>query len=337
MKKLIILSIALLLSVGIVIPVLAQANSLKRLKASEVDVTLEWAAFNADHAAVDFIVVGNFDVPDGYLPIECPVSKTKVFDAFGNDLTGLVVTSCRLVDRGKYLVTQFFYNDFRNSRPELFEVSVGDIVLMPIGHGKVRQLPLIGTYTFKGQFQQASDITMRLSQKVERNGLSLVLTRADFTPSTIKVDACITLPDTRDWIPDAYILMAGRRIRVDEWFISNFREDPNVFERRERCYTFLTYTDVQDFRQIGSGTISFGVGEVYTNIPECVDAQALEKIRTELEKYGFRPQLDQSGYYCFMRDIAGFGLSEIDQTSLLEYIENNLPERVFGPLEVEIR
>jgi len=234
-------------------------------------------------------------------------------------------------------VAQFFYNDFQSNLPELLEVSVGDIALIPVGNGKVSRLPLVGTYSFKGQFKQASDITAYPNRAVEQNGVSLVVSRVDFTPSTIKVDACITLPDIRDWIPDAYILMAGKRIQVDEWFIPNFREDPEVFERRERCYTFLTYTDVQDFRQMDTGTISFGVGEVYTNIPECVDAQGLEKIRAELEKHGFRPQLDPSGYYCFMRDIATSKLSETDKTGLFEYIEKTLPERVSGPLEVAIR
>ncbi len=275
--------------------------------------------------------------PDSYLPITCPVSKAQVFDASGNDLTGVLVTSCRVIGENTYSVIQFFYNDFQNSPPELLEISVGDVVLMPVGNGKVSQLPLIGTYKFTGQFEQASDITVRPRLKVEQNGISLVVRRVDFTPSLIKVDACLTLPDTKDWIPNAYIIMGEKSIPVDEWFIPNFREDPKIFEGRERCYTFLTYTEVQDFRQMETGTISFGVSEVYTNIPECVDAQGLGKIRTELEKHGFQAQLDQSGYYCFMRDIASSGLSESEKASLFRYIEKTLREQVVGPLEVKIR
>lgn len=336
-SKLLVLSSALLLALAVVVPVFAQARSLAKPQASEVRVTLEWAAFTADHAAVNYVVEGRFETPDGYLPITCPVSKAQISDASGNDLTGIVVTSCRPVGENKYSVAQFFYNDFRSNFPELLEVSVGDIALIPVGNGKVSHLPLVGTYSFKGQFKQASDITAYPNQTVEQNGISLVVRRVDFTPSTIKVDACLTLPDTQDWIPDAYILMAGKRIQVDEWFIPNFREDPEVFERRERCYTFLTYTDVQDFTQMATGPVSFGMSEVYTNIPECVDTQGLEKIRAELEKHGFRPQLDQSGYYCFMRDIAASNLSETGKASLLKYIEETLPERVSGPFEVKIR
>lgn len=335
--KLPILFGALLLAVAVIAPVLVKANSFRSPKASEVHVTLEWAAFDTDHAAVNYHVEGPFDVPDGYLPITCPVSKAQVFDASGNDLTGRVVTSCRIIGENKYSVTQFFYNDFRNSQPELLEVSVGDVVLMPAGSGEVSQLPLIGSYKFSGQFEQASDITTRPGAKAEQNGISLMVSRVDFTPHLIKVDACLTLPDTKDWIPDAYILMAGKRVQVDEWFIPNFREDPKIFESRERCYTFLAYTGVQDFRQLGAGTISFGVNEVYTNIPECVDAQGLEKIKAELEKHGFRPQLDQSGYYCFMSDIANSELDETNRASLFEYIQKTLPEHVHGPLEVVVR
>lgn len=336
-SKFLILSSAFLLTLAAVVPVLAQANSLTQPKASDVHVTLEWAAFTADHVAVDYVVEGRFELPDGYLPIACPVSKAQILDASGNDLTGSIVTSCRSEGENRYLVTQFFYNDFQSNLPEALEVSIGDIALIPVGNGKVNYLPLVGTYSFKSQFKHTPDITAYPNQKVEQNGVSLVVNRVDFTPSMVKVDACITLPDTRDWIPDSYIIMGGKRIHVDEWFIPNFREDPEVFERRERCYTFLTYTDVQDFQQIDVGAVYFGIGEVYTNIPECVDAQGLEKIKDELEKHGFRPQLDQSGYYCFMAEIAASKLGEADKASLFEYIEKTLPERAFGPLEVEIR
>lgn len=336
-SKFLIPAIVFLLTLAAVVPVLARANSLVKPKASDVHVTLEWAAFTEDHVAVDYVVEGRFELPNGYLPIACPVSKARILDASGNDLTGSVVTSCRPTGENRYLVTQFFYNNYQSDLPEVLEVSIGDIALIPVGNGKVNYLPLVGTYSFKSQFKYAPDITAHPNQKAEQNGVSLIVDRVDFTPSMVKVEACITLPDTRDWIPNAYILMAGKQIHVDEWFIPNFRDDPEVFERRERCFTFLTYTDVQDFRKMDVGAVSFGINEVYTNIPECVDAQGLEKIKAELEKHGFQPQLDQSGYYCFMEEIAASKLGEADIASLFEYIEKTLPERAFGPLEVEVR
>jgi|GEM_PF-5238190 len=52
-SKLLVLYGSLLLALAVVVPVLAQANSFAKLKASEVHVTLEWAAFTADHVAVN--------------------------------------------------------------------------------------------------------------------------------------------------------------------------------------------------------------------------------------------------------------------------------------------
>lgn len=326
----------LMLTLVIVVPGLANASSLSDPKASGVDVTMEWAAFTASHAAVNYVVEGRFETPSGYLPIKCPVSKAQLFDAGGNDITGTVVTSCRHEGENQYSVAQYFYNDFQSIAPETLEIAIGDLTLMPVGNGKVRHLPLVGTYSFSGQFKQDSEITVNPRQQVEQHGVSLAVNRVDFTPSTIKVDACIVLPDNRDWVPDAYLSVAGRRIPVGEWFIPNFREDPEVFERRERCYTFLAYTDIPDFRQMDRGAISFGVAEIYTNVPECVDAQGLKKIKYELEKHGFRPELDQSGYYCFMRDIFTSALGEEDKARLVEYIVKTLPEHVVGPFEVEI-
>lgn len=326
----------LMLTLVIVVPVVANASSLSDPKASDVHVTLEWAAFTASHAAVNYVVEGRFETPAGYLPIKCPVSKAQLYDAKGKDITGAVVTSCRHEGENQYSVAQYFYNDFQSSAPETLEVTIGDITLMPVGNGEVRHFPLVGAYSFAGQFKRGAEITVYPRQQVEQHGVSLAVNRVDFTPSTIKVDACIVLPDRRDWVPDAYLSVAGRRIPVDEWFIPNFREDPKVFERCERCYTFLAYTDIPDFRQKDEGTIAFGVAEVYTNVPECVDAQGLDKIKYELEKHGFQPELDQSGYYCFMRDIFASALGEEDKASLVEYIVTTLPEHVVGPFEVEI-
>lgn len=326
--------------IAVVSPVLAKVNSpgaLQDKEVKELNITLEWAAFNDDHAAVDYVIEGSFDIPEGYLPVNCPVSSAKIFNASGCDVTGVVFTSCRVMGKNKYSVTQFFYNDFRETSPELLEILIGEIELMPVGDGEIRQLSLIGAYTFDGQFKKMCDITAHPDQVKQGNGVSLVVDRVDFTPNMIKVDAYITLPDTRDWIPDVYILEAGKRIKVDEWFIPNYKEDPGIFERTERFYTFLFHNDIPDFRQMETGAISFGVGEVYTNIPEAIDAKGLEKIKNHLEKYGLRPQLDKNGYYSFMIDITESKLEKRAKADLFGYIKETLTERVPGPLEVKIR
>lgn len=335
-SKLPALSSALLLAIAVVIPALAQANSLAKPRASGVHVTLEWAAFTEDHAAVDYVIEGRFEVPAGYLPITCPLSKVQLFDAAGNDITGAIVTTCRAEGENKYVVTQFFYGDFQSRAPEKIELTVGDISVMPVGNGKIGYLPPVGIYSFTGEFKRDSAITVYPAQKVEQRGVSLAVNRVDFTPTTVKVDACIALPDNRDWVPEAYLSVGGMKIPVDEWFIPNFREDPGIFEGRERCYTFLFYTQVPDFRRVDRGAITFSIDEVYTNIPECVDVQGLAKIKQEMEKYGFQPKPDQSGYYCFMREIATSTLDEADKAALFEYIGQTLPEHVQGPFEVEI-
>lgn len=326
----------LLLAFAAIFPALAKAGFVSGPHASDVHVALEWAAFTEDHASVNYVVAGHFEVPDGYLPITCPVSEARLFDAAGNDLTGAVVTSCRPDGDNKYTVTQFFYSDFQNRAPEKLEVAVGDIVVMPAGNGKVSHLPLVGSYSFVGQFKPISESTAYPARGIEQGRIAIVVNRVDFTPSTIKVDACIDLPDNRDWVPNAYLSIDGKRIPADEWFIPNFREDPSVFERRERCYTFFFYTGVPDFRHVDRGSIAFGVAELHTNIPECVDASGIVKIKDEMERHGFRPEIDPSGYYCFMREIVTSSLAEGEKATLFEYIEKNLPEHVQGPFEVEI-
>jgi hypothetical protein len=335
-KSIYLIPIFTFIVIAIAVPVLAQSNSVRIPRSSEVRVTLKWAAFDADHAAVDYDIEGWFEVPGGYLPVACPISKGQIFDADDNEFTGYVFTSCRKVNENKYNVTQFFYNDFQGNPPRRLEISVGDIVMMPAGDGDVMHLPLIGTYTFNNQFELAPNITEHPNQTSEHKGFSVAVNRVDFTPSMIKVDACLTYPDTRDWIADSYIIMGGQRILIDEWFIPSFRA-PETFESPERCYTFLAYSALQDFRKMKPGTILFGIDRVYTNIPECVDAQTLAKIRPGLEKYGLRPELGESGYFCFMRNIPNYDLSSEDQTSLFEYIRESLEEYVIGPAVVEIR
>ncbi len=61
-SKLLIVFGVLVLAVAVVVPVLAQANSFRNPKASDVHVTLEWAAFDTDHAAVSYKVEGPFNV-----------------------------------------------------------------------------------------------------------------------------------------------------------------------------------------------------------------------------------------------------------------------------------
>lgn len=331
----------LLIAFVATVPVVARAKSQTEIEKPEAQVSLAWVAYDADHLAFDLIVKGDFSVPEEYLPISCPISKVLVFDATGNEIAGTTAKSCRHLEDDTYILTQFLYSDFRGSTPERIEVYVGDMILNPVGYGEISQLPLIDVYTFKGPFEYSMQISAFPEGRVENDSLSLAVERVDFTPSLIKVDACINLPDSGDWIPSTTLVMGGEQVQVDEWFIPNFRDDSQIFERSERCYTFLAHSAVRDFREMGEGQISFVLDKVTMNIAESIDAEDLEEIRSELEKYDLSAKIDESGsyplYFLYGRGSNTDTLDEIEQAHLFNYIREMLSDVKIGPLMIEIR
>jgi len=341
-SKLLLLVLGIiLLTLVVAVPVIARAKNQTEIQTPEAQVSLAWAAYDADHLAFDLIIKGDFSVSEEYLPIHCPVSKVQVFDAAGNILAGTTTKSCRPLGDDTYALTQFLYSDFRENTPVQIEVYVGDIVLSPVGYGEVGHLPLIDVYNFEGPFDHSMQISAFPEGRVENDSLSLVVERVDFTPSLVKVDACINLPDAGDWIPSASLIMGDEQVQIDEWFIPNFREDPQIFERSERCYTFLAHQGVKDFRELGEGDISFVLDEVAMNIAESIDSEDLEKIKPELEKYNLPVEIDDSGSFplsfIYGRGAVVATLDETEQAQLVNFIRETLSDVRSGPLVIDIR
>ena len=330
-----------LLTLMIVVPVIARTSNQGESQNQDVKVTLAWAAYDADHLAFDLVIEGDFSVPVEYTPISCPVSQVLVLDPAGNEITGETFKSCRLVDDNTYMLTQFLYGDFTTTVPEEIEVHVGDLELSPVAYVDSGHMPLIGVYTFEGPLTQSSEISAYPEGSVEKNGLSLVVERVDFTPSLVKVDACIGLPDNGDWIPGTSLIMNGENIEIDEWLIPDFRENPEIFEKSERCYVFLAHTAVKDFREMKEGEISFVLDKVTMNVAESLSAEDMEKVLAQLEDYDLSFEADESGNYSLASLYGGgeddSGLDVYERTNLLNLIREILSDPRLGPLVIDIR
>lgn len=331
----------ILLTLIIAIPVIARTNNQYKSSDQDFHVSLDWAVYDDDLFAFDLIIEGDFSVPVEFIPISCPVSKVLVLDSVGNEITGETTTSCRLLDDNTHILTQFFYGDFTNTTPGKIEVHLGDLELSPVAFVDPGHMPLIGVYTFGGPFGQSTQISAFPDENVKKNGLSLSVERADFTPSLVKVDACIALPDNGDWIPSTSLIMDNEIIEVDEWLIPNFRENPDVFEKSDRCYVFLAHTGVKDFRDMGVGDISFVLDKVSMNVAERLSAEDMEKVKMALTEYDLPLEPDASGYYSLASLYGGetddSGLDMNERTKLLNLIREVLSDPRHGPLVVPIR
>jgi hypothetical protein len=335
-KNLTKLAFAFIITVAI-ISFIALTGFKKTAQATDASVNLLWAAYDNEHAVVEYEVNGNFDVPSGYLPIACPVNDVRILNSEGADITGNIFTSCRREGEGKYIVDQFFYNDFSTILPEQVKIIIGEQVLIPAGNGEISYSPLIGEYKFDDQFQQLNEIIILPTQRTENNEYALYVQRVDYAPTLVKVDACLNFPDTRDWGPTANLVIGDKCFLADEWGLHDYK-NPNTLAGTERCYTFLFYTDIPDLVTQKTESISFKIENIHINFPDCVDSSGLAKIKDELEKFGINPKLDQSGYYCFGKDLnTNSSISYNDQAKITQYLRNALAESINVPAEVSIR
>jgi hypothetical protein len=331
------LAFAFVIVAVVLISFIALTGFSKPSQATDDSVNLLLASYDNDHAVVEYEVNGNFDVPSGYLPIACPVNDVRILNSDGEDITGNIFTSCRREDEGRYIVDQFFYNDFSENLPKQLKIIIGEQVLIPAGNGEISYSPLIGEYKFDDKFQRKNDITVAPTQGTENNNYAVYVQRVDFAPALAKINACLNFPDTRDWGPTAYLVIGGKSYLADEWGLRDYK-NPKTFAGTERCYTFLFYTDLPDLIALNSEPISFEVDNIHINFPDCVDSSGLDKIKDELVKFGITPQLDQSGDYCFGKDLNKTSkISSDDQAKLTEYIRNALAESINEPAEVRIR
>jgi hypothetical protein len=336
-NKLLITLVVVILAVGIVAAygtnlTFARANNIS----STIHVTLISATYSNDHVAIEYSVDGQITTPDGVVT-ECPVGGASILDNSGREFSGSAADfiDCRPDGVNRYLVTQFFYNDYSgNKNPKHVKIKIGDVNFMSATGKVVHVLPLNDFSVDLPAQPDPASVAYPTETSQAASGLKMRVSRVDFSASLAKVDACITLPDNGDWVFDAYLVIGGQKMPFDYWSIPNYKT-PGTLDSRERCYSIIT-SHIPDYRTIQKGQMSLVVEKVSRNMPECVDAAGFSKIQDELAKYGVKPQPDQGGNYCFASGIQSIADPNVN-AYLNSYIRDALREEVIGPLEITLK
>ncbi len=307
-------------------------------KKSDVSVNLLAISYTDDHIMVEYTVDGLIETPEGTL-VECPVGEVSVLNNKSNKINGLEsdFIYCRPNGNSSFLVTQFFYNDFsvEENKPQKIKIKIGDVDSTTM-NGKVVHIAPIGDYYFDLPLQTDAESTSYPEELAEAvSGLKMKIKRVDFSPSMAKVDACLTLPDTGDWVFDAYLLVGDQKFPFEYWGIPNFRKQ-GILDTRERCY-FVIVTNIPDYKTFRKGDVSFVIEKVLRNIGECTNQEGYLKIQDELKSYGVAPiEPDALGNYCFAYQVTS--LADPGAIAHLNnYIHEALKEEVEGPLLITVK
>jgi hypothetical protein len=296
---------------------------------------LVWVAYNQDHVVVEYDLEGTVTTPNGDYN-DCPTSSSNaVISNNGKEIKTKTYTSCRFLSNGKYAVTQIFYGDYGKNNPKNIKIKIGNFSFFSPNENKEIFVPVIKVFTV-GLPAEASQEGVFTPEGVVRGdrGVDLAVKEAVFTPRTVKIDLCLTLPDNGDWGIDGYVVMNGQPTAIDYWEIPNYK-DPQTFETNSRCFSTFT-SNIADFRNLNIGKISFVVDKVYRNMPDCVYADDFLKIKDELAKYGIAPTPDAAGNYCFVNDIVNNASAE-DNAYLFGFIKEALKDEVLGPFEIVVK
>jgi len=252
---------------------------------NEITVELKSAAYTEDHVTVEYVVNGQIKTDQG-IATECPVGASVVLDSSGLEFVGGSddFVYCRPGQSDTYLVTEFFYNDYSDKQPSQVKVTVGDVDFIA-DDGRVIHVPALGDFLLDLPSEADPDsVSYPTETSAVASGLEMQISRADFSGSVAKVNACLSLPDSGDWVFDAYLVVDGKQVPYDYWTIPNFRE-AGVLENSERCFIVIV-PDVPDYREAPNAEISFVIEKIFRNMPDCTDSTGFAKIKDELEKYG---------------------------------------------------
>lgn len=308
----------------------ASPNSMKNIK-----IDLKGAAYTNDHVMVEFNVNGEILTPHGPLT-ECPVGDVKLLNAADEEMAGSDqdFVFCRPDGNGGYLITQFMYGDFSNEtkKPKKVKIKIGD-VNFTANDGQITKVNVIGYKEINlPEMKDVDSVSYPSSTAQAASGLKMKIKRVDFSPSLAKVDACLTLPDSGDWVFDAYLLVDDQKFLFEYWTVPNY-DKPGILESGERCYSVIV-TDIPDYKTFKKSDVSFVVEKISRNMPECVDADDWKKIKDEMNKYNVPFSVDAAGEsYCI-------GLRDLDSdlnAHISIYIQDALKEEVEGPLVITVK
>jgi hypothetical protein len=309
----------------------ASPNSIKN-----VDVVLKGITYTDDHVMIEFSVSGDITTPDGPLT-ECPVGDIVLLDKSGKEfqVSNQDFVFCRPDEDNGYLVTQFLYGDYsgEDNKPIKAKIKIGD-VNFTADNGNIVKVGVVGYKHIDFPAKKDADSVAYPSEIATAiSGLKMKIKRVDFSPSMAKVDACITLPDTGDWVFDAYLLIGDQKVPFEYWTIPNYKKS-GVLDSPERCYSVIV-TDIPDYKAFRKGDVSFVIEKISRNMPDCVNEVNWNKIKDELAKYNIPFVTDTTGAYCFA---GGIRDTDTDLNAYLNiYIKEALKEEVEGPLVINVK
>lgn len=336
MKKKLIMTILIL---GVFAGLIASSQSLgifANTDSKEISIELKSLTYNSDHVTAEYIIPVQINTSEGTMT-ECSVGSSSVITISGkyNFQEGTDFLFCRPDGNGSYLVTEFIYGDFSDiaNQPKVFTISLGNI--NSVIDGNLVYISSLGDYSFDIPEQPDQSIsTYPAGVSEASSGLKMNIERVDFSTTLTKVNACIHLPDSGDWVFDANLLYLGKEIPDDYWVIPNYRQ-PGVLESTNRCFVII-FTGLSDYKFSDESDLLLNIGKITRNIGECTNETGYRKIETELLKYDLAPLVpDASGSYCFGSQLNQ--LSPDKNASLGIFIRETLKEEVEGPLSIAIK
>ncbi|MGB7538114.1 MAG: hypothetical protein WBM17_06215 [Anaerolineales bacterium] len=316
---------------------IGQETSPAKNRVNDISVNLISAAYSDDHVAVEYSVDGSILTSYGDLTA-CPVGGTSIVTASAQEIQSgdSDFKDCRPDGKHRFLVTQFIYSDFQSegNKPTQVKIKIGDIDFVTEDNRLVH-VPQIGVYPLDFPVQADPNISSFPTSVAEvASGLKMRIKRADFSATLGKVDACITLPDTRTWVFSAVLNVGSQKIPMDYWTIPNYKE-PGVLASRERCFA-VVFSRLPDHAELQPGQMSFSIDKISLDTPDCVQGADYNKIKDELQQYGVKVRTDPAGDYCFAAGIRDVKDPNI-VAKLWTDITNMLREEVAGPLEIIIK
>ncbi len=181
-------------------------------------------------------------------------------------------------------------NYYKNAPlPELFDttdvlIELGQVKAL-IGSQAVIVLPPQGSFLLNEINAEIDEkLTWQKSQKIVGEGIFIQLNRIAMNPSVSWLNACITILDNHNWIPQAKLESTGIFAYSKDYLLTYPAYPSTPFQSDQRCFTFtIPYSNSVDFPL---PVFQIGINQVIidnTN-PGQVDVQDCEAVRREIEE-----------------------------------------------------
>jgi hypothetical protein len=144
-------------------------------------------------------------------------------------------------------------NNYKNDPlPELFDttnvlIELGQVKAL-IGSQAVIVLPPQSSFLLNVKNAEIDEkLTWQKSQKIVGDGITIQLTRVAMNPSVSWLNACITIPDNHNWIPQAKLESVGNFAYSTDYLPTYPAYPSTPFQSNQRCFTFtIPYSNSVD-------------------------------------------------------------------------------------------